>query len=39
MSMLVLAAASLTTSLLSACFREPKKLKRRVSGELTEPAC
>ncbi len=38
-SMLVLAAASLTTSLLSAVFPEPKKLKRRLSGELTQPAC
>ena len=39
MSMLVLAAASLTTSLLSAVFPEPKKLKRRLSGELTQPPC
>ena len=38
-SMLVLAAASLTTSLLSAVFPEPKKLKRRLSGELRPAAC
>ena len=38
-SMLVLAAASLTTSLLSAVFPEPKKLKRRLSGELIDAAC
>ena len=38
-SMLVLAAAALTTSALSALFPEPRKLKRRLSGELTQAAC
>ena len=37
-SMLVLAAASLAVSLLSAAFQEPKKLKRRLSGEM-QPSC
>lgn len=32
-SMLVLAAASLGVSVLSALFSEPRKLKRRLSGE------